>query len=198
MAEVKKLSETHHQMMLWLVQNPGKPLSAMSEKFGYTVPWLSSVINSSLFQARLQELQKAEDVCVLADIPSQLRGVTSMALDTMAEQVDKVQRNPTMADREYVKEVVELGLKNLGFGQPKPGVVTPTGTFMQQNNTFVSVGPEVLERARQKLLERNGAISEASKLLAGGDSSIRTVQSDSPAVFEQTSPARTQANGNPL
>jgi hypothetical protein len=184
MAEIGKLSETHHQMLLWLLENPGKTLRDMSEHFNYSVPWLSQVINSNIFQARLKELQNSSEICVIADIPAKLRGLTSMALDVVSQHVDDAAKDPSsLIHREYVKTVAELGLKSLGLHNAPP-LSAASLTLNQQNNTYVTVAPEVLARAREKLMKGQDAVPDASQLHAGGESDLRTVQPSSPALLE--------------
>lgn len=188
MAEVAKLTETHHQMMLWLVQNPGKRLADMSAEFGYSVPWLSQIINSNIFQARLKELQNVEDVCVLADLPAKLRGLTSQAVDELAVAVDDASKDSSkLIHRTFLMEVAELGLKSLGYG-PKPASAPVAPPFMQQNNTFVTVSPEVLAKAREKLLESANAIPATRELLTSNEGDLSSVQREPATLFESSFP----------
>lgn len=184
MAQVVKLSETHHQMMLWLVQNPGKTLQDMSARFGYSVPWLSQVINSNIFQARLKDLQNVEDACVLADIPTMLRGLTSQTINELAVAIDDVSKDSSkLIHRGFLMEVAEMGLKNLGYG-PRPLSSSASTPFQQNNNLFVTVPPEVLAAAREKLLESANAIPATAKLLTSEQSGESPLQPNGAAVFE--------------
>ena len=48
--QIKKLGWWHTAIMEWMLANPDKTLRECAENFDVTQPWLSSVINSDLFQ----------------------------------------------------------------------------------------------------------------------------------------------------
>ena len=208
MPQIDKMTETHHQMLQWLMQNPGRTLREMSEHFGYSVPWLSTVINSDIFQTRLAALQEASDVCVIADIPAKLRGVTAQALDIMGEHLEEAAKSQMpMTNRDYVKACAELGLKALA-PTPRPGPA-PLNNIFAPNATFVTVSPEVLAKARQRLIEHSpvsqpslvdsiNGLPQASELPAGGQSSFRAVQPDSATLSTPAPENGAQAPGDSL
>jgi len=207
MPEIQKITETHHQMMLWLIENPGKRLRDMSDHFGYSVPWLSTVINSGCFQAKLAELQGAADTLTIADIPAKLRGLTAAALDVMADHVDAASHDPSsLQHRDYVKGVVDMGLKSIGLQNPHPAAPQLPGIFAP-NATFVTVSPEVYARAREKLVNQApplsledsiNALPEASQLLASQECNLGSVQPARPSIFETPCANGTEAARNPV
>ena len=180
---VKRLSHTHEDIARWLLANPTRPLKECAVYFGYTQAWLSCIIHSDAFQARLRKLQDGADAVTLLDVPARLRGVASSALEGLGVQVDhalKETEGNGIVHRQFLLDTAEITLKALGFGGPKTAPAPANGPLFQQNNYNISpVPPETLARARETLLnatEVNPEILEASKLPAGGESDLRTVQ----------------------
>lgn len=148
MAEINKLSPTHEALLRWVLQNPGPRLvSRAAEFFGYSVPWMSTVMNSDAFRAKLAELSEQADCAVVADIPAKLRGVASLALDGLAEQVHRASNDLTMQPREFLKETAEMALEKLGFGA-KGAAASPT--TINNTQVFVAADPGALARARER------------------------------------------------
>lgn len=156
--EIKNVSHTHHAMALWLLANPGATLREMSEFFGYTVPWLSTITHSDAFKRLMAGLQGEADALVLNDIPAKLRGVASQSLDALAEQVELAAQDNTTQHRDFLKSTSEMALRALGYGQPK-NPTSPAAPGVQLN--FVNVPPAVLERAQARLLANSSQVKES-------------------------------------
>lgn len=150
---IKACSFSHDAIALWLVANPHGKLKDCAEHFGYTQPWLSIIIHSDAFQARYHELLGEADAAVINDIPAKIRGVASRALDGLAEAVDiAVASEQHLLHRGFLLETSDKLLRDLGYGPQKPAVqITHTGP--QQTNIVMGVEPELLARARDKMLK---------------------------------------------
>jgi hypothetical protein len=184
-----KLSHTHEDIARWLLENPTRPLKECAQHFQYSQSWLSCIIHSDAFQAKLRKLQEGADAVTLLDVPARLRGVASAALDGLAEQVEhalKPSEGNSVVHRDFLLSTAELTLKSLGYGGQAKTPPPAPGMVFQQNNTFVTpVPPDVLARAREKLVppvEVAPALSETSQLPAGGDDSILSVQRHTSAI----------------
>lgn len=51
--QLKSLNHRHHAIMDWMLANPHRRLGECAQELGVTQAWLSTVINSDLFKARL-------------------------------------------------------------------------------------------------------------------------------------------------
>lgn len=139
MPEIKRLSHTHDQIIDWLLANPMLPNSACAAHFQYTEPWLSTIIHSDLFQAKLHERQEQVfGECVL----SVKDRITALAHDSMKRLHEKI---IVENDVDKLNCTADLMLKALGFG-PKPGGLPTT---VQVNQTFVS--KDMLAEARAQM-----------------------------------------------
>jgi hypothetical protein len=133
----------------WLVLNPEKNQRDCADHFGLTQGWLSILIRSDMFQAKLQARRAEVTSRVASAIPEKLKAVADIALDKLADQVAKSE------DPEFILNAADKALHRMGFAPAtarSPGALTPPGG-MQQNNFFM-VGTEdlALARARMKLV----------------------------------------------
>lgn len=145
-------SPTHDQIALWLLQNPGPRLSSRcAEHFGYSLPWISTIINSDAFRARLSDVQALADAAVAIDIPAKLRGVAGLALDALAEQLDEAAKDGSMVHRGFVAETADMALHRLGYAPQKAAPTLVGQLTVNQKNNFVSVAASDLALARQHL-----------------------------------------------
>jgi hypothetical protein len=188
-----KLSHTHEDIARWLLENPTRPLKECAAYFQYSQPWLSCIIHSDAFQAKLRKMQEGADAVTLLDVPARLRGVAAAALDGLAEQVEhalKPSEGNGVVHRDFLLSTAELTLKSLGYGGQAKTPPPAPGMMFQQNNMYLTpVPPEVLSRAREKMLtpvEATPALPETSQLPASGDGDLRPVQRHSSAVSTPT------------
>lgn len=86
---IKELSITHESLMDWLILNPEKSLRDCATVFGYTQAWISSIVNSGAFQARLAEKQKEITSAVALDLPRRLQTVAHIAIDNLTRELEK-------------------------------------------------------------------------------------------------------------
>jgi hypothetical protein len=194
----ERLSYTHLDMARWLMENPTAPLADMSKHFGYTVPWLSTLINCDAFQAHLRTLEANADTLVVADIPAKLRGLASRAIDGLADAVEKAQQdNLPLLHRVFLRETVDMTLKSLGYGTPKAPAAPALGGPQQNNFYFGPVAPEVLANARGRLLtmETQPGLPETNQLPAGAEREERAVLGHAPDVPEPSDTSRPETAG---
>lgn len=145
-----KLSPTHEEIMRFVLANPGPRLvTRTAEYFGYTVAWMSTLMNSDAFRAKLSTLEREADVAVIADIPAKLRGVAGLALDALAEELAECGKATSIVNRSFVADAADMALRRLGYGD-KPGgnAQTPGGPTLVQN--FLTVDAATLESAQAR------------------------------------------------
>lgn len=138
MAQIESVSHTHDQVMNWLVLNPEKYLRECADHFGYTQSWLSTLIHSDVFQAKLKERQDSVFTHVMQDIPEKLRGLADIAIDQLGTQLE------SNTDKNYSLDAFEKILKTAGYG------VAKSSAPIQNNNVFM-VSREALSSARDSM-----------------------------------------------
>jgi len=175
-----RVSNRHNSIIDYLIANPAAKLRSVALTFGLTQSWLSVLIHSSAFKAKLaarQDLVFNEEVC--ATVEERLMGVASIATDRLLELV------PRETDVKVIADTMDKTLKNLGYGQ------RTAGTHVHQNNTLVlggAVDARTINRARamvgasqgEELVPLEGEILESEpvggtdlpEVRASGDSSL--------------------------
>lgn len=139
---IKRLNDVHLQMVDYLSTHPGCTLEELNAFLGgrYTIGWLSQVINSDAFQARLAEARIELFGDTKQTIKDRLHGIAHSSLKRLEERI------PVETDISRLGNVADLALKSLGYG-PKPQPAGGSGG--NQTNVFVgTVDKSTLEAAR--------------------------------------------------
>jgi hypothetical protein len=144
---IKTCNFSHDQIALWMIANPSGKLGDCAREFDYSQSWLSIIIHSDAFQARYEELRKQADASVIHDIPAKMRGVASLALDALADQIETAAADNTVAPRDFLLRTSDSLLTKLGYGAQKNITVHAPG----ENVKVTVVDSATLERARAKL-----------------------------------------------
>lgn len=137
--QIQKLNHTHERIMDWLVQNPEKSLRECSQHFNYSQAWLSTVINSDAFRAKLAALHGEVHARVANDVPARMARIADVVLDRLATVVEHTD-NP-----DFLLEVGDSILTKMGYGGKSSAPATPV-----QNNFTINVND--LASARAQLL----------------------------------------------
>ena len=108
---IARVSYTHDAMIDLIVANPAIAQGAIAQHFGYTQAWVSRVMNSDAFQARLAE-RKTElvDPSLVASIDEKLRALASKSLDVVLEKLTAT------GSAEMGLKALEITSKALGYG----------------------------------------------------------------------------------
>lgn len=158
-AQIDKIGTWHENLVSFLVANPRMKKSDVARHFDVTPAWLSTVINSDVFKAKLAERQDEYFGAVTTPIREKLENLAGLALDEMEE---KVQVEASISE---VREVAKLALTSLGYGNGANGKNAQNPALVQQNN-FYSVSPEALAAARERILNQGNVIEQDSHHLA--------------------------------
>ena len=134
--QLSRVRYTHDAMIDLIIAQPAITQNELAKHFDYSVSWVSIVLNSDAFQARLAQ-RKADlvDPYLVATIDEKLRAVASKSLDIVLEKLN----NPALPFDDAIT-AVQTATKAMGMGQPRQG---PT---IQQS--FVVAMPEKSEDAR--------------------------------------------------
>lgn len=142
-AQIAKLSDMHSAMVDWLIVNPTKSRREMAAHFQVTLPWLSTIIHSDVFQAELQRRQgQVFNNAIVRPLQERLLGAAHLALDRLEDCLQ------TGVQVEEMVKAVDMLTKATGNFRHAAG--PPAGQQNNQFNTFV-VSPEDLARARQMI-----------------------------------------------
>lgn len=141
---IDRMRPVHEQMLNWVLENPEKGLREMSAAFGYSMSWLSRVMNSDLFRAKLAERQEVLFIRIADDIPVKLRGLANVAIERLGEKLEGSE------DPRFIRESFDSVMEYMGYSPPRNG---GGGSHMQQQNNFFVVQKEDLSRLRGSMLE---------------------------------------------
>lgn len=137
--QLKDLSYRHEAILDWLVLNPDKSQGECARALGYTEAWLSQVISSNLFQARLALLLQEKREHGIFTVAEKLAGLADLAIEKTLKNVE------VSADPGFVLSAAEVALKRLGYGAVKQPPTAPTTV----NNTLVVATQAGLQEAVQ-------------------------------------------------
>lgn len=111
---IAKVSYTHDAMIDLIVARPEMSQTEIANHFGFTNGWISRVINSDTFQARLASRKKElVDPGILASIDEKLKAATNRSLDIVME---KLNQPSTVVPMKTALEALDLTLKAQGYG----------------------------------------------------------------------------------
>lgn len=150
-ARIKRVSYSHDAMIDAIIADPALSQNQLATMFGYSVPWVSRVIGSDSFQARLaQRKDQLIDPVLIATIEDKLKGLASQSLDIIAEKLQATQ-NPDLAVK-----AADLAVKALGFGARDRAPTT-------QNNFVVNLPPKAKTAADWAAAAQSGAYNTEMK-----------------------------------
>lgn len=111
---IRKVRYTHDAMIDEIIRNPAVSQNGLAAIFGFTPAWVSLVISSDAFQARLAA-RKAElvDPTIALSIKERFQGLVTKSLEVLQEKL--AQPAASIPDNLLLR-AAELGAKSLGFG----------------------------------------------------------------------------------
>lgn len=145
---IDRVKYTHDAMIDLIIANPAISQNAIAQHFGYTPPWVSRVMNSDAFLARLAE-RKTEviDPVLVASIEEKMRTLASKSLDVVLDKLS------------LPSPSVEVGLKALEITSKALGYGARQGNLAVQQN-FVVALPAKAASAAEWLETVNGQAVE--------------------------------------
>ena len=108
---IDRVKYTHDAMIDLIISTPGIKQNDLAKHFGYTVPWVSRIVNSDAFQARLA-VRKADliDPSLVLSIDERLKAVANRSLDIVLEKLEATQ------SLDAAMKMVDVTTKALGYG----------------------------------------------------------------------------------
>jgi len=127
---IGNISYSHEALINWLLVNPDRPLRDAAAYFGYTQSWLSTIIHSDVFQAKLHRRQQDVFAQVAQTIPSKLGTAVNIALDRITEKLEGCE------DQKYLLDVTDKLLHRMGYAPA--AARNPVGAPVVQTNTQIN------------------------------------------------------------
>lgn len=178
---IQKVRYSHDAMIDMIVGNPWISQAELARNFGYTEGWVSQVIASDAFQAKL-ELRKSEliDPAIRATIEERFKGLIARSIEILMRKLD--QPNSLITD-ELALKALEISSKAAGYGAKNANigiqqnfvvqVPFKSGSSAEWNEQHgaggVTVNPSPLAKAAQiadaEVLVGSGSAAPTSSLL---------------------------------
>lgn len=109
-----------------VLANPGISLRELSRTFGYSMSWLSVVMNSDAFGEMLEARRKElVDPAVAASLNAKLRTLVEVSTEVVTERVE------AGADAKLALKAIETATRALGMGRDKTPAVQQTAYIVQ-------------------------------------------------------------------
>lgn len=120
MGNLKKVSYTHEALIELIIENPMMDQNHLAAHFGYTPGWISNILASEAFQARMA-LRREEiiDPRLKASMKELFEGLARQSLEVLHKKLSQEQVSENVAIR-----CAELGAKALGIGGHAPPAPT--------------------------------------------------------------------------
>jgi hypothetical protein len=138
--QLKSLSHTHDMVINWMLLNPDRSLRECADYFGYSQPWLSTLIHTDLFQARLKERQAVVFAQIAQTVPEKLTALSDIATEKLTEAITKSE------DSKFILDAFDKVMHRAGYAPASQK--NPAGPGVQVTNVF-TVDKETLAQARQ-------------------------------------------------
>ena len=151
--QIAKLSPRHETIITFLIANPQMKRGDIARHFGVTQSWLSVIINSDAFVAKLNKRQDEFHSEATTSIKEKLNTLAHMSLDRMINAVE------TVPDIDQVRQIGTAALDRLGYSKPNGGSLSRGPALIQQNN-FLTVDAGDLAAARNRIIEKGVTIDQ--------------------------------------
>ncbi len=163
-AQIQKMSHRHEQLLQFMLANPSARLRDLSLHFQMTIPWLSTIINSDAFQAQLMARQDEWFTDAVLTVSERMIGVANQGVEKLGECLADTQ------DPRYVLDVTDKVLHRLGYA-PQRSAPPPAAPGVVHNTQInvLQADKETLERAREKMFQRNQALPEPEPIAIEGE-----------------------------
>ena len=116
--QVQGVRYTHDAMIDLLITEPGISQNRIASYFGYSAPWVSTIMASDAFQVRLaQRRGELIDPTIAASIEERFKALTVASVEKLMRMIGQ----PEIAvDPEILLKAAALGAKSLGIGGHAP------------------------------------------------------------------------------
>jgi transcriptional regulator with XRE-family HTH domain len=163
---VQKLNYSHEGMVNLILANRGITQNELAAHFGYSASWISQVMSTDAFQAKLAErAAEIEDPTLRATVKDQLQGLAARSLEILRE---KLNNQVSDIPDNLALRTLELSTRALGYGakeQPSVAVQVNIDSHL-----------ETLGGRLERLLERKQLEAQASPRAT--EASLRSAEAE--------------------
>lgn len=167
-ARPPRMRYSHDAMVDIIVQNPWITQNDIAAHFGYTPAWVSTIITSDAFQAKLAaRREEVIDPVMKATLEERFRGLVHRSMEVLMQKLSKpveaIPDNVALRALELGARGIELG----GFGRPQmaPPPAPPEGRLEELAKRLV----EIQDNVRKGVTYENAEIVE--EVPAAGEAS---------------------------
>ncbi len=129
MVGLKSVNWSHDAVIDWMIANPQGTQGELASLFGYSEPWVSTMINSDAFQAALQERRREiTDPHLIKTVNERLRAVADLSLQKV---LDKLSLPSNMINDDFLLNSAKLATSALGYGAKAGAPTTQVGVVIQ-------------------------------------------------------------------
>lgn len=126
---IAKVRYSHDAMIDLMVQDPAIRQNDLAAIFDRSPAWISLVVNSDAFQARLSERrEELVDPIIRATLEERIKALATASLDKLLERVN----GPFTPTDDFLLRTADLSLKAAGYGARTPGGGTTNVAFVVQ------------------------------------------------------------------
>lgn len=156
MGSIASLSIRHEAIMDYLIIFPERSKKECAEYFGVSPTWLSQIIHSDAFQARLRDRQDTKFSTLVLTLKEKMEAAGHRSVEKLAEALEAA--DPDIAeDRKFIASATDKVLARLGYGTSR-NVQPPTAPPNMQQNNFYAVDRETLAQARSLMQNKPEAL----------------------------------------
>lgn len=154
---IARVKYSHDALIDEIIANPTIPQGELAKRFGYTQTWLSRVMNSDAFLARLAvRKQDLVDPAITVSVDEKLREVASRSLDVVLEKLHQ-----PIVSTDTAMKALEISSKALGYGARQANIAV-------QTNFVVALPPKAASSADWAAAHGEPAIEGQSTTVTQG------------------------------
>lgn len=153
---IKSVSWTHDNIIDFMLANPFMKQDQIALHIGYSATWLSNIIRSGAFKARMAE-RKAEllDPALMQTVEEQFEGVVHRSLEVIRHHLDKPAPDVPFA---VAAKALEVSGRCLGYGVKKEEPRDPVSVHVHLETMADNM--TVLLRKRREVIQGESIESE--------------------------------------
>lgn len=146
---LKKIHYTHDAMIDMILAEPSISQDQLAHRFGYSASWISQVICSDAFQAKLaQRRNELIDPVLCQTIDTQFKGLVNRSMEILREKLSKP---AAQVPDQLVLQAMKIAAQAAGYGARIP--VPPAAPPVSMHVHLESLGENLVGLLRRKRTE---------------------------------------------
>jgi hypothetical protein len=114
---ISKVNYTHDAVISMIIATPWITQREIARHFHYTEAWISQVMGSDAFQARLAARKsELEDPAIIATIEERFKGLANLSMNVLQEKLE------ASRSAELALKTLELATRGMGYGARQAAV----------------------------------------------------------------------------